>query len=144
VSGGPTTIILRPSGYQRPGVLDRERRELAVAVDGIAFGDGDPAASNHGVWPMPAADGRPGLLVANQRAWLGEWPGSRVRMRLTAGPAAQLLWTSATGDQELWSAASCASEECGVDVITPPWPGVLVLDAVRALVSELAVEPAAR
>jgi len=144
VSGGPTTIILRPSGYHKPGVLDRERRELAVAVDGIAFGDGDPAASNHGVWPMPAADGRPGLLVANQRAWLGGAAQSRVRMRIAAGPPAQLLWTSEAGDQQLWSAASCTSEECGVDVVTPPWPGVLVLDAVRALVSDLAIEPAAR
>src|SRR6185295_19860579 len=112
VSGGSTTIVLRPSGYHRPGVFDRERRDLALAIDGIAFGDGEPAAANHGVWPMAAEEGRVGLLVANARARLDAAPGSRVRMRLHTSLRTQLLWTGEAGDRQLWSSASCASEEC--------------------------------
>jgi hypothetical protein len=63
VPGGVTDVVLRPAGHERPGLVASERRELALAVDYIVFGEGD-GGGNRGVWPIRGADGRPRLFVS--------------------------------------------------------------------------------
>lgn len=146
VAGGPTTVVLRPAGHRRPGPLDRERRELSVAIDLLAFGAGAPE-QNRGVWPVATAEEGAGLLVAGVEARLGEGHGGeRVRMGIVSSDAA-LLWRSSDTSDEvpLWLGVGlpCAAqpEGCVVDARAPGRPGRLVLRAGRAIVSDLEITP---
>jgi hypothetical protein len=67
-----TTVVLRPAGSRRPGGFGGEVRPLSVAVDAIAFGDGD-LAGNRGVWPVATSQG-PALFV-------GDDSGGRIVVR---------------------------------------------------------------
>jgi hypothetical protein len=61
VAGGLTDVVLVPSGYESPGALTAERRELSVALDAIGFGS-DEGTENRGCWPVRGEDGRPRLF----------------------------------------------------------------------------------
>ena len=79
VAGGITDVVLTPSGYQQPTPFLDERRELAVAIDFLAFGEGYGTA-NRGAWPVRDGSGAPRLFVSDPSVWIS---GSG----LTPGPS---------------------------------------------------------
>lgn len=68
VPGGITDVVLTPAGFQQPNPLAHERRELAVAIDFLAFGDGY-GTTNRGAWPVRDASGAPRLFVSDPSVW---------------------------------------------------------------------------
>ena len=140
VAGGPTTVVLHPSGYLRPRPFRRETRDLSVAVDAIVFGP-EELEENRGVWPMATADG-PGLFVAGGTAGLADGRVERVRgrLRVLAG-SAELSWSGTAGAAWSGAAPTCA-DACAFEVAAAQTPARLVLRADRAIVSGLEVVPA--
>jgi len=121
VAGGPTTLTFRPAGHRRPGRLDPDRRESSVALDWIGTAPGAPG--NCGAWPVPFAEGVPGILVTD--AWLA-WPaaGTSVRgsLRVAEGGAA-----ISDGMSTLWSGDSTrCGEGCAFDLRVAPGSRLLL------------------
>ena len=139
IAGGLTTVVLRPSGVRQPGAFDAERRRLSVAVDLIAWGDGEPEA-NRGVWPIPGEAGRPVLFVAGAAALGDGHRGRHLRLQIRASEAV-LSWRAGDGTEKvLWSAGGdcAAAAGCVAEVDVPPGPGRLLLQSPGATVLDLA------
>jgi len=130
---------------------------LVVALVLLA-GCGEREEPSEGVTPEPftlALDWFPnpdhaGIYEALERGYF-EQAGLEVDPQIPSDPSAPIkqvaagrvdLAISYEPEDVAW-AVRCAME-CGVDVVSPLRPGALVLEAARALVSELAVAPAAR
>jgi hypothetical protein len=129
VEGGLTTIVLEPAGHRRPGLFDRERRPLSVAVDRLAFsaGEAGDADSPRGVWPIRTRDGRPGLFVAGaSRTVAVGSEGDAHRLIVLSGEASLsrggVVWSS-QGRSECSSEPGCTFELAGAG------PSVLRADA---------------
>ena len=137
VSGGLTTVVLRPSGSRRTGGMGGEDRPLSVAVDFVAFGaaTGD---GNQGVWPVATSEG-PALFVARSEGLIFEGAGGGVRgrVRVLAG-SAELSWPGSDTGPAFAAAAPACATGCAFDLPVPPGGGPLRLRADRALA--LAVE----
>lgn len=151
VEGGSTTVVLQPAGRFEPGAFDHERREVSVAVDWVAFGEGRDVPLSRGLWPVARGDDTPGLFVSGARIVLPSSHGGRLeaRLRNLAG-GAEITWVAAGKAAELqprllWSAlAQCgAPKGCLFEVHAPPEAGRLLLRADKAVLSDLNVEPVA-
>jgi hypothetical protein len=68
VRGGITDVVLTPAGFQQPNPFVDERRELAVAIDFLAFGEGY-GTTNRGAWPVRDGSGAPRLFVSDPSVW---------------------------------------------------------------------------
>lgn len=137
VDGGLTTVVLEPGGYRRPGLSDRERRPLSVAVDWLTFSIDDAGDDDtmRGVWPVRTPGDRPGLLVAGATRRLAAGP-ARISGRLivlsgeAAISAVGLAWSS-RGRSE------CGSEPgCAFDLLVGPDAGPAILRADAAVLTE--------
>jgi len=139
VTGGVTSVVLRPAGHRRPRAFDRERRPLSVAVDAIAF---DQAAHRgiRGVWPVRTAGEEPGLLVAGTARRLDAGGPVRLRGRIVvlAGSAqiesGGLSWSS-RGDAACESGQGCAFD------LTQAGTNPATLRADAAILLQLSIEP---
>jgi hypothetical protein len=143
IAGGPTTVVLRPAGYRRPGPLGGEDRPLSVAVDAIVFGAGDPGepGESRGVWPV-ATEAGPGLFVAASVVTLLDGAVARVRGRVrVASGSADLTWSGAAAPAWSGVGETCAAG-CAFDLAPPAVTARLVFRADRAIVTEVQADPA--
>lgn len=140
VAGGVTTVVFHPAGSRRPGGIGREDRPLSLAVDGIAFGPGDPTV-NRGIWPLATGTG-PGLFVAGSAATLFDGSPARIRGRLRVGSGtAALAWSGSDGARAWSGTGERCREGCAFDLAVPPGGARLVLAADDATVTELQIGP---
>ena len=113
------SFFLEPAGQRRPGLFDRERRPLSVAVDRLTFSVDESLdeAVPRGVWPVRTRDGRPGLFVAGASRSLAAGSGDDAsRLIVLSGEASLsrggVVWTS-RGRAECGSEPGCAFELAG-------------------------------
>jgi hypothetical protein len=141
VDGGLTTVVLRPSGFHRPGPFESEDRPLSVAVEGIVFG-GPYAVANRGAWAVALEGGHSGFLVLGETPLPGCDGGTDLRL---AADEARITWRSAEGgERPVWLGGDGCAEPvgCQLHLTTPDEPGQLVLTSPRAVLLGFACRPA--